>query len=140
MRILGFSKKGDKLAAVNKDELFSTFRPPRKDRDWAVEEVVQIVYKPRTKEREILGVARIIRKQLKDPAKDFDYFYGGGYGARVKNTPDIITPEEAKEDGFVGMHGGGDIEKMRKYFYETYGYPKYQDPINRLVLYWIEQK
>jgi len=51
MRILGVSKKWDKL---KNEMLFTTFRFPRKDRDWAVEEVVQLVYKPRSKEREIL--------------------------------------------------------------------------------------
>ncbi len=43
-------------------------------------EVVQIVYKPRTKEREILGVAHIISKE---------------YG-KVEE----ITEDEAKRDGF----------------------------------------
>jgi len=57
MRILGFSKKWAKL---NNKLLFTTFRFPRKDKDWEIEEVVQIVYKPRSKEREPLGIARII--------------------------------------------------------------------------------
>ena len=63
MRILGFSTKWDKL---DNDLLFTTFRFARKDapkgRDWAVEEAVQIYYKPRSPRREFLGVARIIRK------------------------------------------------------------------------------
>ncbi len=130
MRILGFSKKWDKL---DKD-LFTTYRFPRKDRDWEVEEVVQIVYKPRSKEREPLGVARIIRKESKDLNKRFNYFVGG---YSESNTSDTITPDEAESDGFTGMHGGGDTEKMRQFFIDTYGYSKCKDPINKLTLYWI---
>ena len=127
MRILGFSKKWHKL---NNDILFTTFRFPRKDRDWEVEEVVQIVYKPRSKEREVLGVARIIRKQVKDFAKEY-YIFGG-----VDKNPEVVTPYDAEEDGFTGMHGGGDIEKMMKFFNETYGYIR-DKKMNKLTLYWI---
>ena len=76
MRILGFSKKWDKLNDIE----FTTFRFTRRDNDWYGGEVVQIVYKPRTKEREILGVAHIISKE---------------YG-KVEE----ITEDEAKRDGF----------------------------------------
>lgn len=130
MRILGFSKKWAKL---QQDTFLTTFRFPRKDTDWAVEEVVQIVYKPRSKEREILGIARIIRKQPKDLNKQFSYF---DYKA---NTSDVITPSEAEDDGFNGSHGGGDTEKMRKFFIDIYGYSKCRESINKLTLYWIER-
>jgi len=133
VRILGFSKKWSKL---NNDILFTTFRFPRKDKDWQVEEVVQVVYKPRSKDREPLGIARIIRKEPKDLNKQFHY-YTGGYSP--PNTPDIITPSEAEEDGFTGVHGGGDTEKMRQFFIDTYGYSKCKEPINKLTLYWIER-
>ena len=131
MRILGFSKKWNKL---NSEILFTTYRFPRKDKDWAVEEVVQCVFKPRSKEREILGIARIIRKEPKDLNKRFTY-YNGGYSPG--NTPDTITPNEAEDDGFTGMHGGGDTEKMRRFFIDTYGYSKCKEPINKLTLYWV---
>lgn len=135
MRIISFQKHWDKL---NNAILFTTFRFPRKDADWAVEEVVQIVYKPRSKEREILGVARIIRKEPKDLNKRFCYYPAlGNY--YEKNTSDVITPNEAEDDGFVGMHGGGDTEKMRKFFIDTYGYSKCKEPINKLTLYWVER-
>ena len=128
MRVLGFSKKWNKL-----DELtFTTYRFPRKDKDWAIEEVVQIVYKPRSKGREILGIARIIRKQVKNLNKRWSYCPSPSF----PNTPDMITPEEAREDGFTGMHGGGDTEKMLKFFIDTYGYRKCEEPINKLTLYW----
>ena len=61
MRILGFSRKWDKL----KNDTFTTFRFERRDADWTVGEVVQVVYKPRTKGREILGVATIIGKDIR---------------------------------------------------------------------------
>lgn len=128
MRIMGFSKKWPKL---NRD-IFTTYRFPRKDRDWAVEEVVQIVYKPRSKEREPLGIARIIRKQEKDLSKRWSYYPLPSY----PNTPDMIDPSEAYEDGFSGMHGGGDVEKMMKFFNETYGYVR-DKKMNKLTLYWL---
>jgi len=58
VRILGFSKKWTKL---NQDE-FTTFRLPRKDKDWQLEEVVQVVFHPRHKDREVLSIAQIIEK------------------------------------------------------------------------------
>jgi len=132
MRILGFSKKWGKLNNL----LFTTFRFPRKDRDWQVEEVVQVVFKPRSKEREILGVARIIRKQEKDLNKKWSYYPTPHF----PNTPDMITLLEAKEDGFDAMHGGGDTEKMRKFFIDTYGYSRCnKELINKLTLYWLKQ-
>jgi len=132
MRILGFTKKWDKLNEM----IFTTYRFPRKDKDWEVEEVVQIVYKPRSKEREILGIARIICKQKKDLNKTWLYFPTPLY----PNTSDMVTPTEAEEDGFTGMHGGGDTKAMRKFFCDTYGYSKCKEPINKLTLYWIEVK
>ena len=134
MRILGFSKKWSKL---NTDGLFTTYRFTRKDKDWQPEEVVQIVYKPRSNDRESLGVARIIRKQSKDLNKRWSYYSPNTY----PNTPDMINPSEAEEDGFTGMHGGGDIENMIKFFQDTYGYSKcHEELINKLTLYWIERR
>jgi len=135
MRILGFSTKWDKL---NNDLLFTTFRFARKDadkgRDWAVEETVQIYYKPRSPKREFLGIARIIRKQPKDLNKRFSY---DNYR---ENTPDVITPNEAEEDGFEGNHGGGDTAAMRDYFMKTYGYSKcHNEAIYKLTLYWLDK-
>lgn len=131
MRIMGFSQKWGKL---NNELLFTTYRFPRKDKDWKVEEVIQIVYKPRSKEREILGLARIIRKESKDLNKQFSYFPSLNF----PNTLDIITPNEAEDDGFIGMHGGGDIEKMKQFFLNIYGYYKCREErINKLTLYWV---
>lgn len=137
MRILGVSQKWDKLelhTPVEKRGLFTTFRFQRKDKDWQVEELAQIVYKPRSKDREFLGIARIIRKQRKDLKKRWNYYPLPSY----PNTPDMITPREAEDDGFTGMHGGGDIDKMLRFFRDTYGYSRCEsEPINKLVLYWV---
>lgn len=133
MRILGFSKKWGKL---NNEILFTTFRYPRRDKDWQVEEVVQIVYKPRSKEREPLGIARIIRKQEKNTSKRFSYYPLPSF----PNTPDMIRPEEAYEDGFSGMHGGGSIEKLLDWLRESAGMRFYRESlVNKLTLYWIER-
>ena len=140
MRILGFSEHWQKL---NNDLLFTTFRFARKDankgRDWAAEETVQIFYKPRSPKREFLGIARIIRKEPKDLKKRFTYWQALGNPSGT-NTPDTITPDEAENDGFVGNHGGGDIEAMRDYFHKTYGWAKCDsEPIYKLTLYWISK-
>ena len=133
MRILGFSKKWDKL---NNGIMFTTFRFPRKDKDWEVEETVQIVYKPRSKNREPLGVARIIRKDTKDLSKEWSYYPR----SHRPNTPDMLTPDEAKEDGFTGMHGGGDREKMIKYLTKSqHTHKNRENLINKLTLYWIDK-
>ena len=137
MRILGFSKKWDKLNKqwFERDRhTFTTFRFPRRDKDWEIEELVQIVYKPRSKEREPLGIARIIRKQEKDLRKKYY-----GFGDICKDA-DVITPSEAYEDGFVAMHGGGNIEEMLDYLRGSSTYEQFYrvGRVNKLTLYWLE--
>jgi len=140
MRILGFSKKWGKLNKqwFERDLLtFTTFRYPRRDKEWEAEEVVQIVYKPRSKEREPLGIARIIRKEPKDTRKKWSYYPLPSF----PNTPDMITPEEAREDGFIGMHGGGDIQGLLNWLQgSAEPMRSYREPlVNKLTLYWIER-
>lgn len=104
MRILGFSKKWDKLCKP----VHTTFRYPRKDKDWYEDEVVQEVYRTRSKNREVLQIATIIRKEPKFLAD--------------------ITHEEAVEDGFINLYA----------MFEWLGvYHKGKDifrPINKLTL------
>lgn len=137
MRILGFSKKWDKLykreSVLLDSLLFTTFRYPRRDKDWEVEEVVQVVYKPRAKDREPLGIARIIRKQEKDISKRLSWFSNPNY----PKMPDTITSEEAKEDGFIGQHGGGDMEAIVNFIKDSKRTKP--DIVNKLILYWIER-
>ena len=136
MRILGFSKQWGKLNKqwFERDKhTFTTFRFPRKDKDWEVEELVQVFYKPRSKEREALGIARIIRKQEKDLNKKY-------YSCSdICKDPDVITPSEAYEDGFSGMHGGGDIKKLLDFLRDSSTFDQYYrvGKINKLTLYWL---
>lgn len=78
MRVLGFSQKWGKL----EQDTFTTFRLPRRDRDWTVRENVRIVCYPRSPKHEFLGLAQIIEKETKPAAS--------------------ITNQEAIEDGFPG--------------------------------------
>ena len=132
MRIIGFSKKWGKLDKKWYEPnllTFTTFRYPRKDRDWEIEEVVQVVFKPRSKEREVLGIARIIRIEVKD--------FGEKSHNIQKDTPgSFITFEEATEDGFTTFSGGGDIKGMIEFIRQ----PGRDPIINKLTLYWIEKE
>jgi len=56
MRILGFQKKWAKLGELE----FTTFRFPRADKDWWLGELVQVVVKPRSKQREPVCIAQIV--------------------------------------------------------------------------------
>ena len=111
MRILGFSEKWPKL----KQPIFTTFRFARKDKDWAVNEEVQIVYKPRSKEREVMGRARIINRH------NNRFLFQVG-----------VTTAEAIADGFES------IEEMGKWLDKTYGHRWLDEPMNKLTLRWIE--
>ena len=118
MRILGFSEKLEKL---NKKE-FTSFRPRRKDRDWGVCEDVQVVYKPRSKNREVLGVAKIIEREPRFMAS---YMLGGQFAFNVSHL-------EAVEDGFEN------IVEMMKWFKKTYGEDCLtQKVMNKLTLRWV---
>lgn len=112
MRILGVKKKWDKL----KEPWFTTFRFARKDKDWQVDEIVQVVYKPRSREREILGIAEIVGKDQR--------CFGQG------NMRCIDYPE-AEEDGFSGYTA------MMNWFYKQYGERIFNEPINKLTVKWI---
>ena len=111
MRILGFSKKWDKLGG----KTFTTFRFKRKDRDWEVGEAVQIIYKPRSKEREKLGVAIITQRVRRD-------LYRIG-----------ALDEEIIKDGFKDKYEMGD------WLDKTYGDRWIREPMNKLTLRWINE-
>jgi len=111
MRIISFSKKWDKLSQPK----FTTFRFPRKDKDWYVGEVVQVFFKSRSPQREKLGEAEIIAKELKltsDSATD-------------------VTDAEAKADGF------NNVRDMETWMRKTYGEVKAWTRMNKLTLRWL---
>ena len=115
MRILGFSKKWDKLN--NKE--FTTFRFPRKDKDWQIGEGVQVFYKPRSKEKCFLGLAKIIAVDTRWILS----WWSGKWG---------ITEEEAQADGFQDRYD------MKHWLDKIYGIRHCYNPMNKLTLRWIK--
>ncbi len=122
MRILGFSRKWLKLhleLPVDQRPEFGTWRLPRKDadrgRDWHPLEQVQIVYHPRSKDREILGTAIIAQKM--------HTVVGSG-----------ISDEEAVADGFPG--GFEEMQQWLVKTHETTWGELALRPINKLTLKW----
>lgn len=126
MRILGFSKRWAKL----EQKEFSTFRFPRRDRDWQVGEVVQVVYKPRSKERELLGVAEIVGKEPRAMA-----WHGDKTGLPK------IHNEEAIADGFVGEGSKIAYFTMWEYLWDLYGGERLlNEPLNKMTLRWVNNR
>ena len=120
MRILGFSKKWPKL----KQPEFTTFRFRRRDRDWEAGEFVQVVYKPRSKDREPLGIAKIITKEERNTAPDW-----GGAGVPV------VTNEEAIEDGFANWG------EMFDWLAAAHGLHRLAtEPLNKFTIRWVDGK
>ena len=117
MRILVFSKKWDKL---NNEILFTTFRYPRRDKDWQIEEVVQVVYKSRSKGGgERLGIAQIIGKERRRTV------------CSIPIDIPMISESEAQTDGFE------DYQSMIDWLTKIYFHrePMRQvSPINKLTL------
>ncbi len=111
MRILGFSKKWDKL----KQDAFTTFRWRRKDadlgRDWRNGETLKIVYRPRH-EHEVLGIAFVISKEPMQCQ--------------------MITEEEARADGFQ------DVGEMMDFLNPPA--PAGMQIINKLTLMWLSRQ
>ena len=85
-----------------------------------------------SKDREPLGIARIIRKQEKDMANKY-----WEYRSRRDVLADskCIHPGEALADGFISQHGAGDVKAMLEFLRE----PRRGDIINKITLYWIER-
>ena len=127
MRILGFSRKWDKL----EDTEFTTFRFPRRDRDWQVGEDVQIVYKPRSNNRDILGQAEIIAKEPRAMAR---------HGSLIKGIT-IVTNAEAERDGFCSIAGRQAYFIMWEFLFDYYGGEKLlNEPMNKLTLRWLSKE
>ena len=113
MRIISFTQRWEKL---NQPE-FTTFRFTRKDRDWSVGEVVQVYFKSRSPQREKLGIAQIIGKEL-----------------RLDGKPETdVTHEEALADGFCN------VRDMENWMIKTYGRVKAWKPRNKLTLKWLPE-
>ena len=114
MRILGFSEKWPKL----EKPIHTTFRFQRKDKDWEVGEIVQEVYRPRSKGREVLGTAVILNKEKRNMA-----FWNDTLGYPPS------TEQEAKDDGF------SDLLTMWHWLGKAHGFLRLvEEPMNKLTL------
>jgi len=127
MRILGFSRKDWMNYLINKPKLeegeFTTFRVPRKDEDWKRDEKVQVFYKPRSPNREFLGIARIRH----NVPRFFFYMPDGLSEERV------INDKEAKADGFPSSH------LMFLEMVKIHGDEKASKQLNKLTLHWLSK-
>lgn len=124
MRILGFSRKWPKLEQPE----FTTFRFPRRDRDWAVGEFVQVVYKPRSRDREVLGTAEIISREPRRAAK---------HGCLLPYP--CISNQEAEQDGFPGTIEKPAYFMMWEWLWDTHGSERlFNEPMSKLTLRWIK--
>jgi hypothetical protein len=104
---MSFAKRWEKLS----QNVFTTFRYPRKDADWREGEKVQIFIKNRSPNRLYLGNAEIISKVSKE-------------------VPAALTVDEARADGF------DNIQEMEAFMRQYYG-RDFLPRFNKLTLIWI---
>jgi hypothetical protein len=109
MRVMGFSVKWHKLY----QPVFTTFRLPRKDKDWHTGERVQIVYHPRCKDHEKLGEAVIVNVE----ARSFN-----------PAMAPKITDDEAVVDGFDNANA------MRVWLQNAHGHFNTSTIFNKVTL------
>lgn len=119
MRVLGFSETWPKL----EQDTFTTFRFPRKDKDWYVGEVVKVVYQPRRKGGgDFLGIAEILKSEKRDILR-LDLKRAGP-----------VTEVEARLDGFESFSA------MQAWLNERYGIDRlWDEPMQKLTLSWREK-
>lgn len=117
MRELGFSridwKDHNRQCLKLFQPRFSTWRWQRRDKHWEAGEVVRVVLKPRTKQRVVLGEARI--------------------DILITQEQPLITGEEARADGFVTS------SELELYLLRERHSRKlpYGHPLNKLTLEWV---
>lgn len=128
MRELGFSRKDWMNYLTGKPKLqedhFFTFRLPRKDTDWKEKETVRVVYQPRSKDREVLGTAKIIFIEPK-------FFFCCPNGLFEER---IINDRDAKRDGFRTSH------EMYLTMVKMHGKEKCEGLFNKLSVRWIYKR
>lgn len=114
MRILSFSHEWVDYT-VNRikweNDFFTTWRFPRRDKDWQVNETVQVWFKSRSPNRRFLCQAQILAKTT-----------------RHVDEPDCITYLDALHDGFKSQ------EAMYDYLEKTHGERLKKETINKLYL------
>lgn len=117
MRILSVHEHWQKLDNLT----WPTFRLRRRDTDWRVNEEVQVVYRSRGKNRQELGIARIIGKEK----RRFP-----GLSLLGKD----ITLREAQDDGFTG------VEAMKRWMLKTHGGRVLREPLNKITVRWLKRQ
>ena len=123
MRILGFQKYWQKL----KQPQFTTFRYPRGDKPFEVNEQVQIIIQPRKKGGgDKLGIAEISSIEWRELDKEYHQLARG-------HTAPMITDVEAQEDGFTNL------ENMIEWMEKTYGRLDWMPCMLKITLKWIER-
>lgn len=123
MRILPVSQEWPKLHLELPTEArpwWTTFRLRRQDKDWELGEVVQVVLHPRSKQRKILGIAKIINKEPR-------------YLCPLSYQENTLSLAEAIEDGFQNL------PEMKLWMIKAHGHRIEAEPLNKLTLEWIEQ-
>lgn len=116
LRVLGVSRKWPKLY----HHRWTSFRFHRADFDYYTGEVVQVVLRPRSSDRQIIGIARIIRKEVRIVEGD----------PLVSWLP-VLTHKEAQKDGFP------DKWEMILFLQNYYGEQRIRtEPMNKLTLEW----
>ncbi|MBA7701823.1 hypothetical protein ES703_110570 [subsurface metagenome] len=123
MRILGFSTKDWINYHTGKPKLkqpvFTTFRLRRRDKDWQTGELVQVVFKPRSKNREPLGIAEIVKKEQRCLLC-----------SSVRHCRRVVT-SEAEQDGFSSL------SDMETWLLKAHGSQVLEEPINKLLVRWV---
>lgn len=130
MRELGFSTLYWRNYEVDRPKLgidrFTSFRFPRRDKDWAVGELVKIVYKARSPaNRSVLGLAEIVKKEPR-------VFHIEGVRPELYHDIPEITEREAKLDGFLSRV---DMEKWILAVNKRMEW----EAINKLTLAWTQR-
>ena len=124
MRVLGFNQRWPKLNLDKPVELrpdFGTFRFTRKDRDWQVDEIVEVVIHPRKKGGgEHTGIAEIFDKEPRNMTL-----------ASGNNSIPMVTEQEAKSDGFTS------VEDMQLWMQKSHPDHAYYEPMNKISLRWL---
>ncbi len=131
---MGFSQQWSKLQKPT----FTTFRFKRRDADWVVGEVVQIVFKPRSRKREVMGVAEIVGKEPRQIPRH----------GRCDFEAPLVTNEEANTDGFpdtVDKYFAPQIRPgyfgMWEFLFNAYGPRRlFEEPMYKLTLRWVTRQ
>ncbi len=145
MRIMSFSLFWQKLF----QDGLTTFRFPRWDQDWKINEDVQIYYKSRSRNRSYLGIARIVNVEKRWVIMPGDLIMIAG---AIAENPEwdhvpIFSEAEAKEDGFEDVQEtfkGERFSMSRKmesakqamwlFLNNHHGNRIYQEPMNKISL------